>query len=88
MFLSCVSRPDITYAVNRLTKFLSNHGLSHWKAAKHLLRYSAGHHFSTFPTALNLLSFQLIDSTLKDFRNMLKRLVLGLNKCLVLARKK
>jgi hypothetical protein len=42
MFLSCASRPDITYAVNQLTKFLSDYGFSYWKAAKHLLRYLQG----------------------------------------------
>src|SRR6202012_296081 len=42
LFLSCVSRPDITYAVNQLTKFLSDPGISHWNAAKHLLRYMQG----------------------------------------------
>ena len=42
MYLSSVSRPDITYTVNQLAKYLSNYGLSHWKAAKHLLRYLQG----------------------------------------------
>jgi hypothetical protein len=41
-FISCWSRPDITFTVNKLCKFMSNPGELHWKYLKHLLRYLAG----------------------------------------------
>jgi Reverse transcriptase (RNA-dependent DNA polymerase) len=41
-FLSCWTRPDITFAVNKLCKFMSNPGEVHWKLLKHLLRYIKG----------------------------------------------
>ena len=41
-FLSCWSRPDITFVVNKLCKFMSNPGPTHWGYLKHLLRYLAG----------------------------------------------
>jgi hypothetical protein len=41
-FISCWSRPDITFVVNKLCKFMSNPGDLHWKYLKQLLRYLAG----------------------------------------------
>lgn len=41
-FISCWSRPDITFVVNKLCKFMSNPGEEHWKMLKHLLRYISG----------------------------------------------
>jgi Reverse transcriptase (RNA-dependent DNA polymerase) len=41
-FLSCWTRPDITFAVNKLCKFMSNPGEAHWKLLKHLIRYIRG----------------------------------------------
>lgn len=41
-FISCWTRPDITYTVNKLCKFMSNPGPAHWQALKHLLRYLKG----------------------------------------------
>lgn len=42
MYASIATRPDITYAVNRLASFTSNPQLEHWTAAKRVLRYLAG----------------------------------------------
>ena len=42
MFLSTVSRPDIVYAVNFLTRFLDSFTRSHWEAAKRILKYIKG----------------------------------------------
>jgi hypothetical protein len=42
LYLSVVSRPDICFAVANLSQFVSNPGLPHWKALKHLLRYLKG----------------------------------------------
>ena len=39
MFAACVSRPDIAYAVNMISKYLSCYSNEHWLAAKRILRY-------------------------------------------------
>jgi hypothetical protein len=40
-FLACWTRPDISYVVNKLCKFMSNPGEAHWKTLKILIRYLA-----------------------------------------------
>ena len=42
IYLSICSRPDISYRVGELARFMSNPGRSHMAAAKYLLRYIAG----------------------------------------------
>ena len=42
MYLSTCTRPDISYAVRELARFMSNFGTPHWNAARHLLRYLQG----------------------------------------------
>jgi hypothetical protein len=42
MYLSNCTRPDISFAVRDLAKFMSNYGHKHYEAAKHLLRYLQG----------------------------------------------
>ena len=42
MYLSTCTRPDISFAVRELAKFMSNYGPKHYDAAKHLLRYLQG----------------------------------------------
>ncbi len=42
MYLSNCTRPDISFAVQELAKFVSNFGTKHFEAAKHLLRYIQG----------------------------------------------
>jgi hypothetical protein len=39
MYLATCTRPDISYAVGVLARFISNPGRAHWVAAMHLLRY-------------------------------------------------
>jgi hypothetical protein len=39
MYVTCGTRPDIAFAVNSCAQFMQNPGLSHFKAAKHILRY-------------------------------------------------
>ncbi len=39
MYISCATRPDISFAVNSCASFMQNPGESHLKAAKHILRY-------------------------------------------------
>jgi hypothetical protein len=41
-FIANWTRPDITFTVNKLCKYMSNPGPAHWQALKHLLRYLKG----------------------------------------------
>jgi len=38
------TRPDITFAVNKVSQYMHNPQLHHWKAVKRILRYVAGTH--------------------------------------------
>ena len=42
MYAAVATRPDIAYAVYRLASYTANPGLSHWTAAKRVLRYLKG----------------------------------------------
>jgi len=42
LYLSVCTRPDISYAVGVLSKFMANPTTTHWNAAKAVLRYVAG----------------------------------------------
>jgi hypothetical protein len=42
MFLSTVSRPDISFAVNLISRFLSNYNRTHWEAVKRIFKYLKG----------------------------------------------
>jgi transposase InsO family protein len=44
MYASLATRPDITFAVTRLSKFLQNPGPAHWEAARNIFRYLKGTH--------------------------------------------
>ncbi|XP_039315491.1 secreted RxLR effector protein 161-like [Solenopsis invicta] len=42
MFLAVVSRPDIAYAVNLVSKYLNKHSRAHWMAVKRIFAYLVG----------------------------------------------
>ena len=42
LYLSCHTRPDISFAVGVLARFLDSPSLEHWKAGKRVLRYLVG----------------------------------------------
>lgn len=42
LYLNKSTRPDITFAINRLGRYTSNPGQAHFKELKHLLRYLRG----------------------------------------------
>ncbi len=42
MYASVATRPDITYSVSALLRFLDNPGTIHWEAAKRVLHYLSG----------------------------------------------
>lgn len=57
MFLMNCTRPDIAYAVSRLSRYTHNPGNEHWTALRRLLRYLKGTmdwclHFYKFPAVL------------------------------------
>ena len=42
LYVSCCTRPDITYAVNKLAKFSNNPGVTHFRAILHLIGFIKG----------------------------------------------
>ena len=57
MFLMNYTRPDIAYAVSRLSRYTHNPNTEHWNALHRLLRYLRGTmdwclHFHKFPVVL------------------------------------
>jgi hypothetical protein len=42
LFISTVSRPDIAYAVNSVSRFLNRHNHEHWWAVKRIFAYLVG----------------------------------------------
>jgi hypothetical protein len=42
LYLSVCTRPDISFAVGALARFMSNYTAAHWSAAKDVLRYLSG----------------------------------------------
>ena len=57
MYLASATRPDISFAVSKLSQFVSNPGDIHWGALERVLRYlkgtmSYGIHFTGYPKVL------------------------------------
>jgi hypothetical protein len=57
MYLSSTTRPDISFAVSKLSRFISNLGDTHWHALERVLRYlngtmSYGIHYTRYPRVL------------------------------------
>jgi hypothetical protein len=42
MYLASATRPDIAYAVSKLSRFVSNPGSEHWRALEWVMRYLVG----------------------------------------------
>jgi len=42
LFIARCTRPDIAFAVSKLSQFLNGYDVSHWKEAKNILRYLKG----------------------------------------------
>jgi hypothetical protein len=58
MYLASATRPDISFAVSKLSRFVSNPGDDHWHALKRVLHYlkgikSLGIHYTGYPTILD-----------------------------------
>ena len=57
MYLACATRPDISFAVCKLSRFVSNLGDVHWHAVERVMRYLQGTtnyeiHYSGYLTVL------------------------------------
>ena len=57
MYLASATRPDISFDVSKLSRFVSNSGDDHWRALKRVLRYlkgivSYGTHCTGYPRVL------------------------------------
>jgi hypothetical protein len=57
MYLASATRPDISFAVSKLSRFMSNPGIDHWHALERVMRYlngtmSYGIHYSGHPAVL------------------------------------
>ena len=42
MYLASATRPDISFAVSKLSRFVSNPGDDHWRALERVMRYLKG----------------------------------------------
>lgn len=57
MYLASATRPDITFAVRKLSRFVSNPGDEHWRAVERVMRYLKGTvtyvlHYTRYPSVL------------------------------------
>jgi hypothetical protein len=57
MYLASATRPDISFAVSKLSRFMLNPGIDHWYALERVMRYlcgtmSYGIHYSEHPAVL------------------------------------
>ena len=58
MYLASATRPDISFAVSKLSRFMPNPGTDHWHALERLMRYlvgtiSYGIHYPGHPAVLD-----------------------------------
>ena len=57
MYLMSCTRPDIAYAVNKLSRYTSNPGAMHWQRIMRVLKYlrftrDYGLHYTRYPAVL------------------------------------
>jgi len=57
MYLASATRPDIAFAVSKLSRFVANPGDVHWRAVERIMRYlkgtvNHGLHYTGFPSVL------------------------------------
>ena len=57
MYLASTMKPNISFAVSKLSRFVSNLGDNHWRALERVLRYlkgtmSYGIHYTGYPKIL------------------------------------
>ena len=57
MYLASATRPGVSFAVSKLSRFVSNPGDDHWKALERVMRYLKGTmdygiHYTGYPSVL------------------------------------
>jgi hypothetical protein len=57
MYLASATRPDISFAVSKLSRFTSNLGDDHWRVLEQVMHYLVGTidyriHYSGYPAVL------------------------------------
>jgi hypothetical protein len=62
IYLASTTRPDISFTVTKLSRFMSNLGIDHWHALKRVMRYLVGTmsyeiHYSGHPAVLEGYSY-------------------------------
>ena len=74
MYLMSCTRPDIAYAVNKLSRYTSNPGTMHWQGIMRVLKYlrltrDYGLHYIRYPTVLEGYSDANWISNAKDSKS-------------------
>lgn len=74
MYLMSCTRPDLAYAVSRLSRYTSNPSSEHWKSITRLLRYvrytrEYGLHYESYPVVIEGYSDANWISDIKDSRS-------------------
>ena len=74
MYLMSCTRPDISYAVSKLSKFTSNPSNNHWKTIIRLLRYlrytqDLGLHYKKYPAGVECYNDVNWISDIKDTKS-------------------
>lgn len=67
LYLSIISRPDITFQVNKASQFNSKYDENHWKAVKRIFRYLKGTIECGIHYSLNNKEFRLIGYADADY---------------------
>ena len=72
MWLQVATRPDLSFAVNILSRFTHNPGKPYWNALKHTLAYikATTHYRVTFKAGGNLDPISYVDSNFVGFREL------------------
>lgn len=69
IFLATISRPDIAFAVNNVSKFLNNHNASHWQAVKQIFAYLVNNPDLGIEYRGNSNEFELVGFSDADYAN-------------------
>ena len=74
MYLMSCTRPDIVYAVNKLSRYTSNPGVMHWQGIMRVLKYlqftsDYGLHYTRYPAVLEGYSDANWISNVKDSKS-------------------
>ena len=74
MYLMSCTRPDIAYAVSKLSRYTSNPGAEHWQGIIRVLKYlqftcNYGLHYTRYPSVLEGYSDTNWISDIKDSKS-------------------